>query len=116
MEAVHGGRDKLSAPLRYDARLHSTWRSAMPGPRTHPIVSLTLALAMSGAGATVGEKVDTVLQAASGVATKAEHAVKRGVKAAASGVERGAKAAGSAATKGAQKLGVPGAGASATKP
>lgn len=78
--------------------------------------ALILALWTAGAGATVGEKIESVVQAASAVAAKAERAVERGVGAAASGVERGAKAAGGATTKGAQKLGVPGAGASAAKP
>jgi hypothetical protein len=64
------------------------------------------------ANATVGEKAQGAATAASGVATKVERAVKRGVSAAASGVERGAKAAGRAADRGAKKIGVPGAGAS----
>lgn len=75
-----------------------------------------LVLAAGTAQATVGEKIDAAGRAASSVATKTEAAVKRGVKAAASGVERGAKAAGNAADRGAKKLGVPGAGASAPKP
>jgi len=85
----------------------------------HPVkaaVATTLILSMSGVGATVGEKLGSVAQAASGVATKAERAVTHGLKAAASAVERGAKAAGGVATKGAQKLGVPGAGASSPRP
>jgi hypothetical protein len=66
------------------------------------------------AGAT--EKAASVVKSASGVATKTEGAVKRGLGAAGSGVERGAKAAGNAVTGVAKKAGVPGAGASSPKP
>jgi hypothetical protein len=79
------------------------------------VVACALGFVGMAAFATVGEKVQAVGKAASGVATKTENAVKRGVKAAASGVERGAKAAGNAATAGAKKIGVPGAGASSPK-
>lgn len=79
------------------------------------MVGLALACVVPWAGATVGEKAQAAASAASGVATKTEKAVKRGVKAAASAVERGAKAAGSAVAAGARKIGVPGAGASAPK-
>jgi hypothetical protein len=68
-----------------------------------------------GAWAGAGEKAESAAKAASGVATKTEKAVKRGVGAAASGVERGAKAAASAVTGVAKKVGIPGAGASAPK-
>jgi len=88
----------------------------MPVRSAKAAMAMTLILSMSGVGATVGEKLESVAQAASGVATKAERAVTHGLKVAASGVERGAKAAGGVATKGAQKLRVPGAGASSPKP
>jgi hypothetical protein len=79
-------------------------------------VGICLSLVAFSAFATVGEKVEAVGQAASGVVTKTQRAVARGAKAAASGVERGAKAAGSAVGKGAKKLGLPSSGASAPKP
>ena len=68
-----------------------------------------------GAHAGAGEKAESAAKSASGVATKTEKAVKRGVGAAGSGVERGAKAAGNAVTGVAKKIGIPGAGASAPK-
>jgi hypothetical protein len=79
----------------------------------HWAAAVGLSVCALGANATVGEKAKSAATAASGVATKVERAVKRGVSAAASGVERGAKAAGRAADRGAKKIGVPGAGASA---
>ena len=53
---------------------------------------------------------------AASVATKVEHAVRRGVKAAAEGVETGAKAVGRVADNVARKAGVPGAGQAASAP
>lgn len=91
----------------------------MPRPavvRTAVAALIATAAAAGAAHAAAGDKVDSALQAASGVATRTEKAVERGVKAAASGVERGARAAGSAADRGARKLGVPGAGASSAQP
>lgn len=80
-------------------------------------VGLCILLVTSASIATtVGEKVDATGRAASSVAGKTERAVKTGVKAAASGVERGARATGRVADKGAQKVGIPGAGASAARP
>jgi len=64
-------------------------------------------LATGSAHATAGEVVDAVVNKASGVAVTVEHAVKRGVKAAASGVETGAKAVGAAADKVAKSVGLP---------
>jgi len=69
--------------------------------------------ATTAAHATAGEVVDAVVGKASEVAVKVEHAVKRGVKAAAEGVETGAKAVGSAADKVAKKVGLPASGAPA---
>jgi hypothetical protein len=89
--------------------------STMRHPARAVVVACGLGLVAAAAFATVGEKVQAVGKAASGVATKTENAVKRGVKAAASGVEHGAKAAGNAVTAGAKKIGVPGAGASSPK-
>jgi len=91
------------------------WSPVVPDLSAKAAVAMTLILSLSGVDATVGEKLESVAQAASGVATKAERAVTHGLKVAASGVERGAKAAGGVATRGAQKLGVPGAGASSAK-
>lgn len=68
-----------------------------------------------GARAGVTEALQTAANAASGVATKTERAVKRGVEAGISGVERGTKAAGRAVESGAKKIGIPGAGASSPK-
>jgi hypothetical protein len=87
----------------------------MRGAARAVMMAWGLALSASAVWATVGEKVESVGKAASGVATKTENVVKRGVKAAASGVEHGAKAAGRATTAAAKKIGVPGAGASAPK-
>lgn len=56
----------------------------------------------------VTEVVHSAAAGASSVASKAEHAVKRGVNAGISGVERGTKAAGHAIESGAKKIGIPG--------
>ena len=56
----------------------------------------------------VTEVVHSATAGASSVASKAEHAVKRGVDAGISGVERGTKAAGHAIETGAKKIGIPG--------
>jgi len=55
----------------------------------------------------VNEVVHSAAAGASSVASKAEHAVKRGINAGISGVERGTKAAGHAVESGAKKVGIP---------
>lgn len=84
-----------------------TWRRLWIG-----IASAGVAL---GAMAGVTEKAESVVKSASGVASKAEKGVKRGLNAAESGIERGAKKAGNAVTGVAKKAGIPGAGASSPK-
>jgi len=59
------------------------------------------------ATAGVNEVVHSAAAGASSVATKVEHAVKRGANAGISGVERGTKAAGHAIEGGAKKIGIP---------
>ncbi|MBE7418349.1 MAG: hypothetical protein HS128_11470 [Ideonella sp.] len=81
-------------------------------PRSMVIMFVVAGAALAGAAAraTVGEKVEAAAKAASGVATKAQNATKRGLKAAASSVEHGAKAAGKATANAAHKIGVPASG------
>jgi len=57
--------------------------------------------------ASPGTAVERAASAASGVATRTEGAVKRGVKRAASAVEHGVQKAGAAVQKGARKVGLP---------
>lgn len=80
------------------------------------LAGLPLVLLASAAGATVTEVVQSAAAGASSVATKVEGAVKKGVNAGLAGIERGAKATGRAVETGAKKIGIPGAGASSTKP
>lgn len=77
------------------------------------LLAASVLLAAGPAHATAGEVVDAVVNKASEVAVKVEHAVKRGVKAAAEGVETGAKAVGATADKVAKRVGLPASGASA---
>lgn len=70
-----------------------------------------MAGAMGSASATAGEKVETVAAKTSGVAVTVERAVKRGLKAAASGVKRGTQVASKGVKKGAEKIGIPSEGA-----
>jgi hypothetical protein len=72
-----------------------------------PTLALSALLALPAAQAGPTEAVHTAASAASGVATKTEHAVKKGVTKAASAVAHGAHVAGSAVSRGAKKLGLP---------
>ena len=76
----------------------------------------SLVLLAGSACATVSEVAQSAAAGASAVATKVEHAVKKGVNAGISGVEHGAKAAGHGVETAAKKIGIPGAGASSPKP
>lgn len=69
--------------------------------------ALTLLMAGPAAHAGPTEAVHKAASAASGVATKTEGAVKRGVKKGAEAVAHGAHVAGSAVSRGAKKVGLP---------
>lgn len=70
-------------------------------------VVLAFMLACSAAQAGPTEAVHKAASAASGVATKTEGAVKRGVKKGTDAVAHGAHSAGSAVSRGAKKVGLP---------
>jgi hypothetical protein len=80
------------------------------------LTALGLVGLASSAGATVSEVAQSAAAGASSVAAKVEHAVARGVNAAASGIQRGGQATGHALGTAAKKVGIPGAGASSPKP
>ena len=74
-----------------------------------------LVLAAVPASAGPADAASAAASQASGVATKVEGAVKRGVQKAASAVEHGASVAGHAVNRTAQKLGLPASAASASQ-
>jgi hypothetical protein len=90
----------------------------LPVKPTLPTAVLVLcsSAAVYNAHAGPAEGARSVASSASGVAVKAEDAVKRGAKATGQAIEGGAKAAGSAVQRVARKVGLPGTAASAPGP
>lgn len=72
-------------------------------------IAMAAAILLPWAGAQAGpsEAMHSAASAASGVATKTENAVKRGVKKTTNAVAHGAHVAGSAVSRGAKKVGLP---------